>query len=613
MPDIIQLLPDSVANQIAAGEVVQRPASAVKELLENSIDAGSTEITLNIKDAGKTLIQVIDNGSGMSITDARLCMERHATSKIRSADDLFSIRTMGFRGEAMPSMAAISQMELKTKKHDEDVGTHIIIEAGKLISQEVCQCKSGTNISIKNLFLNVPARRNFLKSNPVETKHIIEEFTRVALINPQVMMIMHNEGNDVFRLPASNFRQRICNIFGRKYDQRLVPVDEKTDIVSVSGFVGKPEFAKRTKGEQYFYVNNRFIKSPYLNHAVQIAFENLLPKDQFPSYFLKLDLDPAKIDINIHPTKTEIKLEEERAIYAILRTSVRQALGKYNISPSLDFEQETSFGGSLKPPTEIKMPEITINPDFNPFKNEGRQKQFNYPARKNMNAFKNPEWQKIFEQERQQEPETRVVEQTILSGEGVSDSDTFVKKNIQLHNKYILSHIKSGFIIVDQQRAHERVLYERLKNNREKHQNSSQKLLFPESIEFSTDDFQLYRELMDEIQKLGFETSVFGKNSIVIHSVPSDATSSNYTHLMEGLLEQYKKNLSELKLEQSENLLRSIAKNISLKRGRFLSTEEMDSLVDELFACEMPYHLPNGKPIIITYSLSDLDKQFKRI
>lgn len=613
MPDIIQLLPDSVANQIAAGEVVQRPASAVKELLENSIDAKSTEINLNFKDAGKTLIQVIDNGIGMSITDARLCLERHATSKIRSAEDLFSVKTMGFRGEAMPSMAAISQLELKTKKQEEDVGTHLIIEAGKVISQEVCQCKSGTNICIKNLFLNVPARRNFLKSNPVETKHIIEEFTRVALINHQVMMSMHNEGNDVFRLPVSNFRQRICNIFGRKYDQRLVPVEEKTDIVSISGFVGKPEFAKRTKGEQYFYVNNRFIKSPYLNHAVQIAFENLLPKDQFPSYFLRLELDPAKIDINIHPTKTEIKLEEERAIYAILRTSVRQALGKYNISPSLDFEQENSFGSTLKPPSEIKIPEITINPHFNPFENEGRQKQFSYPERKGINAFKNPEWQKIFERERQPEPETQMVEQTILSGEGTSDSESIAKKNIQLHNKYILSHIKSGFVIVDQQRAHERVLYEKLKSNKEKHQNSSQKLLFPESVEFSSEDFQLFRELMDEIQKLGFDLSVFGKNSIVIHSVPSDATNSNYTQLMEGLLEQYKKNLSDLKLEQSENLLRSIAKNISLKRGRILNSEEMDSLIDELFACEMPYHLPNGKPIIITYSLSDLDKQFKRI
>ena len=613
MPDIIQLLPDSVANQIAAGEVVQRPASAVKELLENAIDAGATEINLNIKDAGKTLIQVIDNGSGMSMTDARLCMERHATSKIRSANDLFSIKTMGFRGEALPSMAAISQLELKSRKKEEDVGTHIIIEAGRLISQEVCQCKSGTNISIKNLFLNVPARRNFLKSNPVETKHIIEEFTRVALINPQVAMSMHNEGNDVFRLPISNFRQRISHVFGKKYDQRLVPVEEKTDIVSISGFVGKPEFAKRTKGEQYFYVNNRFIKSPYLNHAVQIAFENLLPKDQYPSYFLKMDLDPARIDINIHPTKTEIKLEEERAIYAILRTSVRQALGKYNISPSLDFEQETSFEGSLKPPSEIKIPEISINPDFNPFKSEGRQKQFSYPAKKNMNAFQNPEWQKIFEQERNIPQENQRVEQTILSGEGLSEDDTLAKKNIQLHNRYILSHIKSGFIIVDQQRAHERVIYEKLKSNREKQKRSSQKLLFPEHVEFSATDFELFQELMPEIFEIGFETALFGKNAIVIHSVPAEAANHNYTQLIEGLLEQYKKNLSELKLEQSENLFRSMAKNICMKRGKVLTTEEMDSLIDELFACEMPYHLPNGKPIIVTYSLSELDKQFKRI
>lgn len=612
MPDIIQLLPDSVANQIAAGEVVQRPASAVKELLENSIDAQAEQLDLNIKDAGKTLIQVIDNGLGMSVTDARLSLERHATSKLRTAEDLFSLHTMGFRGEALPSMAAISHFELKSRREEDDVGTHIIVEAGKLISQDICQTKVGTNICIKNLFLNVPARRNFLKSNTVETKHIIEEFVRVALINPQVGMCMHNDGNEVYRLPKTNFRKRISNVFGAKYDQRLVPVDEHTDIVSISGYIGKPEFAKRTKGEQYFYVNNRFIKSPYLNHAIQIAYENLLPKDQFPSYFLQLSLDPSKIDVNIHPTKTEVKFEEERAIYAIVRTAVKQALGKYNIAPSLDFDQEGNFDIPLKPSDNFKMPNIQIDPDFNPFENEGkpRQGQMGFPANRERNAFANADWQKIFESP---DREKQGGEQIFSSSMENEEVNRGANKNIQLHNKYVLSHIKSGFIIIDQQRAHERILYEKLKEGRKKQSNLSQKLLFPENLEFSTEDFQLVQELMAEITALGFDMNVFGKNSMVLQGVPTDAVNSNHNRLIEGLLEQYKANLSELKIDRSDNLIRSLAKNMSMKSGKHLSTEEMNALVDELFACEMPYSLPDGKPIVVNYSLSDLDKQFKRL
>ena len=368
MPDIIQLLPDAVANQIAAGEVIQRPASAVKELLENAIDAGSDTISLVIKDAGKALIQVNDNGFGMSETDARLSFERHATSKIKSADDLFNINTKGFRGEALASIAAIAQVELKTKIVGTDLGTQIIIEGSEVKEQEVCNCSKGTSFSIKNLFYNVPARRNFLKSNPVEIKHIIEEFQRVAMVHADIAFSMYNNGNEVFNLKKGSFRQRIVGIFGEKYNQKLVPVTENTDIVSIEGFVSKPEFAKKTRGEQYFFVNDRFIKNPYLNHAVNNAFDQLLSKDQFPSYFLKLTIDPSKIDINIHPTKTEIKFEDERAIYAIIRTAVKQALGKFNIAPTLDFEQESSFNVPLmKSSDSVKAPSIKVNKDYNPF------------------------------------------------------------------------------------------------------------------------------------------------------------------------------------------------------------------------------------------------------
>ena len=383
MSDVIQLLPDSVANQIAAGEVVQRPASAVKELLENAIDAKADNISLVIKDAGKALIQVIDNGIGMSPTDARLSFERHATSKIKSADDLFKIETKGFRGEALASIAAIAQVELKTKDSQSDLGTQIIVEGSEVKEQEACTCAQGTAISVKNLFFNVPARRNFLKSNAVETKHIIEEFQRVAMVHADISFSMYNNGNEVFNLPKGSFRQRIVGVFGKKYNQRLVPIEEKTEIVNIEGFVSKPEFARKTRGEQYFFVNDRFIKSGYLNHAVQNAFDQLLSKDQFPSYFLKLKINPSKIDINIHPTKTEIKFEDERSIYAIVRTAIKQALGKHNIAPTLDFEQETTFNTPLlKQSDMVKAPTIKVNPNYNPFESKSERSSTAAPSYK---------------------------------------------------------------------------------------------------------------------------------------------------------------------------------------------------------------------------------------
>src|SRR5476651_887732 len=376
MTDIIQLLPDAVANQIAAGEVVQRPASAVKELVENSIDAGADRIQVILKEAGKALIQVIDNGMGMSVTDARMCFERHATSKIRKADDLFAIRTMGFRGEAMASIAAIAQVELKTRRHDDELGTSILIEGSEVIKQEPCQCEAGTSISIKNLFYNTPARRNFLKGNPVETRHIIDELQRIALANPGVFFTMHHDGQEVYHLPGAVLKQRIIHLFGNNYNQRLVPVEEDTTIIKLHGFVGKPEFARKTRGEQFFFVNNRFIRDAYLNHAVLTAFYELLPDDTFPLYVLFIDIDPSKIDINVHPTKTEIKYQDEKSIYAIIRSAVKRSLGRYNITPSLDFDQENSIEHLItpKPFEQIIQPSISFNPDFNPFSVPGEKK-----------------------------------------------------------------------------------------------------------------------------------------------------------------------------------------------------------------------------------------------
>lgn len=621
MSDIIHLLPDSVANQIAAGEVIQRPASAVKELLENAIDAGSTTIQLVIKDAGRTLIQVIDDGIGMSATDARLSFERHATSKIKSADDLFNLNTKGFRGEALASIAAIAQVELKTKRENDELGTLIRIEGSEVKEQEPCSCTKGTSFSVKNLFFNVPARRNFLKSNAIEIKHIIDEFQRVALVHPEIAFSMYNNGNEVFNLNKGSFRQRIVGVFGDKYNQKLVPVSESTDIVSIKGFVSKPEFAKKTRGEQFFFVNNRFIKNAYLNHAVQNAFDQLLSSDQFPSYFLNLTIDPSKIDINIHPTKTEIKFEDERAIYAIIRTSVKQALGKNNISPTLDFEQEASFNIPIFKSTDpIKVPSIKVNPNYNPFQAEdGKHRTESKPPVKNNSK----DWGKLYENfevntleiaSSQKEHDTEeVVEkqenQTILTN--WDEAETSVKKNfVQLHKKFIFAPLKSGFLIIDQQRAHERILFEHFLKNLSTNKSSSQQLLFPETVDFSSADAEMLTEIKYEIIALGFVMDKVGRNSFVISAVPAEIKDFPIKQTLENLLDQLKSSANELKLAKKEKLASSLAKSASIKSGQTLSEEEMSVLTDNLFACEMPYHLPNGKPIVITLDLDDLNKQF---
>ncbi|HEX8608673.1 MAG TPA: DNA mismatch repair endonuclease MutL, partial [Pedobacter sp.] len=522
MSDIIQLLPDSVANQIAAGEVVQRPASAVKELLENAIDAGANKIQLNVKDAGKALIQVIDNGCGMSVTDARMCFERHATSKVRKAEDLFAIRTMGFRGEAMASIAAIAQVDMKTRRHDEELGTLIEIEGSVFIKQEPVATPQGTSICIKNLFYNTPARRNFLKSNPAEMRHIIDEFQRVSMAHPAVAFSLHHDGVEIYRLPASPLKQRIVHLFGNNYNERLIPVEEETSIINLKGFIGKPEFAKRTRGEQFFFVNNRFIKDPYLNHAVNRAYEELLPDDNFPLYVLFIDIDPAKIDVNVHPTKTEIKYLEEKSIYAILHSAVKRSLGRFNISPTIDFDQETGFSAMIthKAPEEIVPPSISFNPDFNPFTDEkpvreGAYASFskNYGGGGGMSpSTKN--WGSLYEIAKDQTPE-----QHILKLHQDEQHEQFIpaqKQLMQLHNRYIISQIKSGLMLIDQQAAHERVLYERFLLHLEDRKGASQQSLFPQTVTLSPNDYELAKSLLDDIKSLGFEVREFGKNTLVI-------------------------------------------------------------------------------------------------
>ncbi len=612
MTDIIHLLPDSVANQIAAGEVVQRPASAVKELMENALDAGGSKIMLIVKDAGKTLIQVIDNGCGMSETDARMSFERHATSKIKKVDDLFAIRTMGFRGEALASIAAIAQVELKTKRIGDEIGVRIDIEGSEIKQQEATNCAAGTSIAVKNLFYNVPARRNFLKTDSVELRHIIDEFQRVSIPNPNIAFSLHHNNTQVFHLEPGTLKQRLMGLFGNSYNTRLVPVEENTGIVKIKGFVIKPDFAKKTRGEQFFFLNKRFIKNGYLHHAVQSAFEQLLPKDSFASYFLMLDVDPKTIDINIHPTKTEVKFEDEKAIYAFLRSTVKKSLGQFNISPSLDFDQEAHlYNMPLKPVDGIyRQPTIKVDENYNPFKTDkiqGAERELSNKSNWEKLYSRHADNQLAFEIKKEEESQ-----QTINTEWDNDLHESNKKLTYQLHNKYILTHIKTGFMVIDQQGAHERILYERMLDGFEKNKSASQQELFPKTIELNTPDFELMKELHSEIQTLGFDISEFGKNTFIIHGVPADTSAFDSVKLLEGLLENYKQNLLELKSDKRENLARSMARSTSIKSGKSLTQEEMHTIIDELFACRMPYSTPSGKPTITTFSSDDLDKRFKK-
>jgi len=620
MPDIIRLLPDSVANQIAAGEVVQRPASAVKELLENAIDAKADLIRLIVKDAGKTLIQVIDNGMGMSETDARMSFERHATSKIRSADDLFSITTKGFRGEALASIAAIAQVEMRTRIPAQELGTMLRVEGGEVKLQEVCSSQPGTSIAVKNLFFNVPARRNFLKSEAVEFRHIVDEFERVAIAHPEVgFKLLHNDV-EIFNLHKSNLRQRIVSLFGNPYNTRLAPLEESTNILVLGGFIGKPEFAKRTRGEQFFFLNKRFIKNSYLHHAVQSAYSELLPKDSFPSYFIFLEVDPHTIDVNIHPTKTEVKFEDERSIYALLRSSVKKSLGQNNISPTLDFDQEMGIEIPNRPKGDFAIqPEIRVDKSFNPFKSD--KQNADIPKQ---DYLKNMDWDKNYSRHAynqlellRQEEEKKGLEssdeqQTLNTTWDPESENEQGLKPYQLHNRYILAHTKSGFVIIDQQGAHERILYERFLETIKEKKNLSQKKLFPESIELSPSDMVCIQALMPELNALGFEIDLFGTNTIAIHAAPVEMMDLDSTGILQALVEEYKNHQSEFRLDQSDYIAQTMARKAAIRSGKLLSEAEMNMLVDQLFACSMPYATPDGKPSVITFGLDELNRRFKK-
>lgn len=617
MNDVIHLLPDHVANQIAAGEVVQRPASVIKELLENSIDAGAGNIKVHIKEAGKILIQVIDDGKGMSLTDARLSFERHATSKINKAEDLFSLRTKGFRGEALASIAAIAHVELKTRRAEDEIGSCIKIEGSEVISQEACVTPEGTAICVKNLFYNIPARRNFLKSDAVETRHIIDEFQRVALAHPKIQFSLFHNGSEIFQLPSSNYRQRIVNIFGGKTNEKLVPVEEDTEIVNIKGFVGKPEFAKRSRGEQFFFVNDRFIKNPYLNHAVVSAFEGLLKDKAYPSYFLYLEVNPKSIDINIHPTKTEIKFDDEHSLYSILRSAIKHSLGQFNVAPILDFDRDAS----LDTPYEFaqknpNIPKVEVDRNFNPFQNENPSKSYNPGFRKEASAGN---WESLYvglQQENfegnhsklnQIEFESDSVTGKLFksSSENESGNTTF-----QLNKKYIVSSLKSGILVIDQHRAHTRILYEELLKSITLTAAVSQQLLFPLVLQFNQQEMTLLKESRESLEQTGFIFSEFTSDTVEITGLPTLVSESEVAMLLEQLLSDLENELPESGFSQTDILSKSLAKSMAVKSGMILNNLEQQNIVNSLFACKEFGLTPNNKPIFITLTVDDLDKKF---
>ncbi len=616
MSDIIQLLPDSVANQIAAGEVIQRPASVVKELVENALDAGATEITVHVKDAGKTLIQITDNGCGMSPTDARMAFERHATSKIRSANDLFYIRTMGFRGEALASIAAIADVEIRTKKTEDEIGTFIHITGSDVISQEPVACSNGTGFMIKNLFFNVPARRKFLKGNTTELKNIIWEIQRVAIPNPDIKISFFHNNTSIYELPKANHRKRIVDLFGKAINQSLVQVNEQTSLVNIYGFVGQPKFARKTVSEQFFFVNKRFIRHPYFHKAVMQAYQQLLPPDTFPSYFIFLETDPANIDINVHPTKTEIKFENDRDIWQIIHAAVRESLGKHNVVPSIDFDQSGNIDIPLppKPTDEIQFPEIRINPDYNPFETEKQSLPGNFP--KSPVAKKNLErWEDLYTgTQLKLRPEVRADQPENADDQFfINPPELFSgKKTLQLKQKYILTPVKSGLMVIDQKRAHERILFEKFMEVLKSDSVASQQLLFPQTIELNPADSAIMQNILPDLLSLGFDIRDFGKNTFIISGTPGVLDVSSPVIIVEKLLEEYKNSPVDARSKAKEQIAVSLAKASALDYGIDLKQEEIDHLIDHLFACSTPNYSPDGKKVLTIIPTTDIEKSFNK-
>ena len=612
MADIIRLLPDSVANQIAAGEVIQRPASVVKELVENAVDAKADLITINIKDAGKTLIQVIDNGIGMSDTDARLAFERHATSKIKNADDLFAISTMGFRGEALASIAAIANVELKTRKEDDELGTQITIEGSKVNSQEAISCAPGTSFAVKNLFYNVPARRKFLKSNTAEFNHIITEFQRISLTNPNIEFKLYHNESEIYVLPKTNIRQRIVSVFGKRINQNLITIESNTSIISIQGFIGKPEYARKKSGEQYFFVNNRYIRSAYLNKAILLAYDQILAPETVPSYFLYLEADPATIDVNIHPTKTEIKFEDQQAIWQIIHSATKQALGKNNIAPSIDFNQEQGFDIPVfSKDADMKMPTIEIDPTFNPFEQKLPSSKNPKSSKISLEKKNLANWESLYNGFENENKQTEAF--SFISNENTQQifSDTnFSEKFFQFKNKFILTPVKSGLMIIDQKRAHERILFEKFMNSLSSDSIATQKSLYPKTIELDAKDHALILEISNDLKSLGFDIDDFGGNSIIINGMPADSSNQEPEQIIDKFLNEFLSSEINTKTQAHEKIAKALAKASAISSSQLLIGKEMQEMLDMLFACQNPNYSPFGKLIVSIITTDEFEKRF---
>ena len=603
MLDIIKLLPDSVANQIAAGEVIQRPASAVKELMENALDAGATQIDLVVKDAGKSMIMVVDNGCGMSETDARLCFERHATSKISKAEDLFAIRTMGFRGEALASIAAIAQVELKTRRKEDEVGVKIVNEGSVVKEQSLVPMQPGTTFTVKNLFFNVPARRNFLKTPQSEFRHIVEEFTRVSLMNPNIGFTLTSDGKEVYHLYPGNLKQRIMGLFGSNYEGRLLPVRQETERVRIDGYIVKAEYAKKTRGEQYFFVNKRFIKHAYLHHAIENAFMEMIPKDSFPGYFLNIEVDPSDIDINIHPTKTEVNFLDVKLVYAILHAAVRKAIGQHNLSPMIDFNESADlnndFGTAMGMSNPLAIPNVPLDPNFNPFSKEHVPRETHWEGSYQPQKNTNPgDWRILY-------GERTDLQNASLEPKEESQSNA---QYLQVNQSYIVTTVKSGLLVIDQQLAHSRVLFEKYLKELENHSGVSQQELFPQALSLNVNDASLLKEMLPELENLGFALEQANPTTFMINGTPTDAAGCDAVVLLEKILDNYKINRTDLQLDRKLNLAKTLAAQLSIKPQTRLSEMEMQNLVDQLFACNVAEVAPNGKKIFVILNMEEFFK-----
>lgn len=610
MSDIINLLPENIANQIAAGEVIQRPASAVKELLENAVDAGATEIRLIVNDAGKSLIQVIDNGSGMSETDARMCFERHATSKIKKIDDLFAIKTMGFRGEALASIAGVAQVDIKTKRAEDPMGTALEISNSIVTSQLPVATNNGTNISMKNLFFNIPARRNFLKSNAAEMRHIVDEFIRVAMAFPGIFFSLTSNGQEVFHLEKGNLKQRVVQILGNHYSSKLVQVAEDTDYINIYGFVGKPETAKKTRGDQYFFVNNRFIRSAYLNHAVVNAFSEMIAKDSFPMYALFISIDPARLDVNVHPTKQEIKFEDEKLIYAFVHSAVKHSLAQYSITPTLDFnlDQSIQHTEAVSQPFTTDRQNAAMGSDLYETFTKKNQAHF-VGGKSNFEKWEGSLMQQTFGHSA---PEEEMAQTEFPLEKATLSKQPSLENLKQLNQCFIVAENQTGWLIIHQQNAHERILYERFASAMEHMPIATQPSLFPSAIELTPADTTLLTELLPDLKLLGFLLEPFGANSFIIQGTPAEVPSGNDQHTIESLLEQYKHFNTEGTFSKKEKLIRSMAWQRAIKSGTSLTEKEMKALVSELFVCNIPNATPSGKPTYMEFKKVEMEKLFGR-